>query len=78
VCRLLLDKRAYINAVTLRNRNTPLHSAARTGHLSVVQLLVERGANVRLKNGDGQTASGLARVKGHSYVSNWLNRFYYG
>jgi ankyrin repeat protein len=76
VCRLLLDRGAYINAVTWRKKKSPLQSAARTGHLSVVQLLVERGANVRYKNADGQTASGLARIKNHHYVSSWLHKQY--
>jgi ankyrin repeat protein len=43
------------------------HSAARYcagGTFSAVKLLVERGADVRLKNDNGQTASDLARRKG--------------
>jgi ankyrin repeat protein len=76
VCRLLLDNGANINAVTSRKMNTPLHSAAENGHLSVVQLLVQRGADTGYRNGDGETASSLARGKGHSHVSNWLHRYY--
>jgi ankyrin repeat protein len=76
VCRSLLENGAEVNAVTLRKKNSPLHSAARNGHLSVVQLLVESGANVKYKNADGQTASGLARIKNHTYVSSWLHNHY--
>jgi ankyrin repeat protein len=31
-------------------KDTPLHDAARWGHLSVAKLLVERGADVRMRN----------------------------
>jgi ankyrin repeat protein len=32
------------------SHSTPLHQAALAGHLSVVQLLVERGANLDMKD----------------------------
>jgi hypothetical protein len=43
------------------------------GHLSVLKLLVERGAGVRLKDKDGQTTSDLARSGGKEDVSDWLD-----
>jgi ankyrin repeat protein len=39
----------------------PLHWAALAGHLSVRKLLVLRGAGIKLKNSNGQTASDVAR-----------------
>jgi ankyrin repeat protein len=52
---------------------TPLNLAAWAGHLSVVKLLVERGADVRLKNDNGQTASDVARREGKEDVAEWLD-----
>jgi len=52
---------------------TPLHWAARNGRLSVAKLLEERGADLRLKNGYGWTASELARSNGKLDVAEWLD-----
>jgi len=41
-------------------KDTPLYDAARLGYLSVVKLLVQTGADVRLRNNKGQTASDVA------------------
>jgi ankyrin repeat protein len=54
-------------------KDTPLHVAARAGNLSVVKLLVERGADVRLKDVDGQTASEWARYERQEHVAEWLD-----
>jgi ankyrin repeat protein len=72
MCRLLLDWGAKVDPVD-QWKYTPLHHAARKGHLSVVKLLVERGADVRVKNGRGQTASDMARSEGKKDVAEWLD-----
>jgi hypothetical protein len=40
----------YIPILTIKQCDTPLHGAARNGHLSVVKYLVEHGANVGAKD----------------------------
>ena len=52
---------------------TPLHRAALARHLSIVKLLVERGANVRLKNNNCQTARDMVRSEGKKAVEEWLD-----
>jgi ankyrin repeat protein len=55
------------------SNQTPLHHAVLNGHLNVVKFLVEKGANVKLKNNEGLTATEMARSKGYSAVADWLN-----
>jgi ankyrin repeat protein len=68
----LLDWEAKVNSVNNSN-NTPLHYAAQIGYLPVVKLLVERGANVRVKNDKGETPSNKARSERKKDVAEWLD-----
>ncbi|KAL8692205.1 MAG: hypothetical protein Q9218_002736 [Villophora microphyllina] len=58
----------------LRNKagNTPLHWASMNGHLEVVKLLVDRGADVWIKNEAGHNAMFDAEVAGKEEVVAWL------
>ena len=64
--KLLLEKEAYINAVS-KNGNTPLHLAIDefnkgSSHIqrNLVELLIEKGADITAKNGQSQTPQNLA------------------
>jgi ankyrin repeat protein len=46
--------------------------ASSRGRLSTVQLLIERGADIRIKNKEGKTAMDCAREKGHKDIVTLL------
>jgi hypothetical protein len=54
--RMLLDAGANPNLRRPRDGQTPLHIAARHGSLKLTQLLLERGADVRIADNSGYTA----------------------
>ena len=47
---------------------TPLMLAAREGHLSIIKLLLDRGANPNLAHPNGRTALHLASSAGHEEI----------
>lgn len=54
--RKLIDKDpAVIKAVTKKHKETPLHKAVKQGRKQIVQLLLDKGADVNAKNGSGKT-----------------------
>lgn len=71
--RLAEDRRL---AHAMSARGGPLHEAARAGALEAVKLLVDAGADLARRNGDGKTALDLARERpdhaGCGAVVAWL------
>lgn len=59
IIKLLLDKSAYIDAES-PNKTTPIMMAAHTGQRAAVQLLMEAGADISLKNEQGLSAADFA------------------
>ncbi|CAN9512740.1 unnamed protein product [Ophioblennius macclurei] len=55
IAQALLDARCDLNAINV-HRDSPLHVAARENHLECVVLFLSRGADVSLRNAEGQTA----------------------
>jgi uncharacterized protein len=52
---------------------TPLMDASAYGHLEVVRLLVQRGADLNKANQSGLTALGLAKRGRHEAVASLLS-----
>jgi len=67
--RAIPRHRADVNAREQRYGDTALMWAAVAGHVDVVRLLIEAGADVRAVDDEGVTALHLARAKGHAEVA---------
>jgi hypothetical protein len=67
---LLLDNGADINMVS-NFENYPIAMAASEGHMEVVKVLLQRGANVCFKTSAG-TPEDTARVRGHKEIEELL------
>lgn len=52
----------------------PLSAASAKGHLAVVKLLIEHGADFNHTDGDGKTALALAMESGHGETARYLRR----
>ena len=65
VAALLLARGASINAQEVESGNTALANAASWGRLNLVNLLLDKGADAKLKNRAGKTALMLALENGH-------------
>lgn len=66
--RLLLDGDPSLVNARDEFEYTPLHLAADRGHLDIVRLLLSRGADVNLKDQDGDTALEIATVAKHDPI----------
>ncbi|MEN8201090.1 MAG: ankyrin repeat domain-containing protein [Bacteroidota bacterium] len=71
--KILLDKGAKPNVVDSDEHFSPLMHAAAEGNLAVVKVLVEYGADLSLKDVDGDDAESFARQAGHQQVADYLH-----
>ena len=55
--------------------NTPLIEASEKGYIKIVEMVLENGADVNAKNGDGDTAVMLASKNGHNDIVKLLQRY---
>ena len=67
--RLLVDNGAQVNQIS-DFENTPLNAAAADGHLEVVQVLLERGADACYKSAGG-TAGDITRSRAIKKLPNF-------
>ena len=68
----MLDVEGMVNSHDTGNGNTPLHIAAQNGHLDLVKLLVEKGANVNLVNKKNNTPLHMSLSYDYIEVSEFL------
>jgi ankyrin repeat protein len=64
----LIEKGADINRANPNRGFTPLHLAAVLNDVALVQLLVDKGANLQAKDKDGKTPLDIAKEKGNLNV----------
>ena len=48
--------------------------AAQNGHTEIVKYLLKKGANVNLRDNDGETALGAAKGKGYTDIVQLLEK----
>lgn len=74
IVKILLENAAYIDAES-PNKTTPLMMAVYRVHLTTVQLLLEEGADWKLKNELGLSALDLAETQPDQQINNLLRNF---
>ncbi|RSL98385.1 hypothetical protein CEP52_010378 [Fusarium oligoseptatum] len=70
--RVLLDYDTSLISRADENGRQPLHKACREGHLEIVNLLLQHGADIEAKESDGSTPFDSACWKGHKDVVELL------
>lgn len=75
IAQLLLERHAYIDAES-PNRSTPLMLAAQYGSQSMVQLLLDAGADVQVRNQLGLSAVDFARRSEREFMVEILETAY--
>jgi len=79
--KFLIARGADVNVITRPHtyvfgifalEHKPLHDAARLGYKNIVGLLIDKGADVNAKNGDGQTPMDVASGAGHQDIVELL------
>jgi len=74
VLRQLARYGAEVNATISENGDSALHLAAFSGHVACVEVLLDLGANPKMKNKFGETPLDNAKAKGHTDVIKILEK----
>ncbi len=60
-----------INAQNNKPRYTPLHWAVQHGHIAIIRLLINSGADIAIKSKSGKTALSIARSKPYKNIKTY-------
>lgn len=69
---LLISKNADVSRFEEIGRTMPLHEAAKTGNVSIVRAMLDKGASINDRTGDGNTALHYATLYGHKNLTVFL------
>ncbi len=64
--------KTYFNQPDSKSKSTPVHVAAKGGHIELVKIFLRRGANPRMKDAGGNTILHLAAAHGHERLVDAL------
>lgn len=72
----LLQTAQASQLVNIRNKDgmTPLHRASVKGHVDIVRLLINKGADIEATDGRGWTPLHIAAMKGHAQIVELLTQ----
>ena len=73
-CKCLLDQGADVDATDEQHGNTALMLAANGGHIDILRLLLDAGADVHIKAKDGWTALVAAEMIGNLEAASLIKR----
>ena len=71
----LLERGANVDQATKNNGLFPLYAASQNGHLEVVKMLLDKGADTRKASNNRMTPYDIALQNGHSEVVELLRYF---
>ncbi|HKG57592.1 MAG TPA: ankyrin repeat domain-containing protein [Candidatus Limnocylindrales bacterium] len=71
VARMLIEAGADVSSV-MADGFTPLHAAAQNGDIELIDLLLDRGARLDARTGDGQTSADVAEKANHPMLAKRL------
>jgi ankyrin repeat protein len=72
-CLLIKDANPNIRSTLTTSEVTPLHMAARHGHLACLQLLVQLGGDIMVQDRFHLTPVDYAQINGQDLCFNYLN-----
>ena len=72
IAKILLQNKAELNFVAELQRESALHVAVFNGSKEMVRILIENGADLKIKDAYGKTPSDVAMVKSNKEVFDLL------